>query len=169
MGTPHYMSPEQISGAQVDQRSDLDPLRTCALRNRHRGTAVDLDDAWAILVGHRDTPPSCRATTAPSSPRYFERIILDLLAKEPERRPQDARELGRRIGTAAPLSVYVPTVVSPAIGVPPTSGACGNPRRGVPHPFLAPTPAALLDPGMTTGHKATVPDWAAPRRTRRRA
>ena len=62
----------------------------------------DLDDAWAVLVGHRDTPPEPPRSHRAELPEYFERIILDLLAKDPEERPHDAGELRRRIGAAAP-------------------------------------------------------------------
>ncbi|MFE2606017.1 tetratricopeptide repeat protein [Streptomyces mirabilis] len=156
MGTPHYMSPEQISGAQVDQRSDLYSFG-CVLYEIATGAPpFDLDDAWAILVGHRDTPPEPPRHHRAELPEYFERIILDLLAKEPERRPQDARELGRRIGTGRTTPVYVPTVVSPAIGRP------ADERRMLEPSTRAPAPSSSREPrlpswtrGMTTGHKAT--------------
>ncbi|MGA4838016.1 tetratricopeptide repeat protein [Streptomyces sp. G45] len=155
MGTPHYMSPEQISGAEVDQRSDLYSFG-CVLYELATGAPpFDLEDAWAILVGHRDTQPEPPRRRRGELPEYFERIVLDLLAKEPDQRPPDARELGRRIaagriasGAPAPPGAsslwYVPTVVtSPA-------------RRP------APPPPARREPllpswtrGMTTGHKAT--------------
>ncbi|MFD9902959.1 tetratricopeptide repeat protein [Streptomyces sp. NPDC059063] len=154
MGTPHYMSPEQISGAEVDQRSDLYSFG-CVLYELATGAPpFDLEDAWAILVGHRDTQPEPPRRRRGEIPEYFERIVLDLLAKRPDERPRDARELGRRItagrtalgasGAAGPHPTYVPTVVSPSLrrtGHPPTE------RR---EPLLP-----SWTRGMTTGHKAT--------------
>ncbi|MGW2973594.1 serine/threonine-protein kinase, partial [Streptomyces mirabilis] len=105
MGTPHYMSPEQISGAQVDQRSDLYSFG-CVLYEIATGAPpFDLDDAWAILVGHRDTPPEPPRHHRAELPEYFERIILDLLAKEPD-------EPGTT-GTPAAFTVSLARILSP--------------------------------------------------------
>ncbi|MCX5252485.1 tetratricopeptide repeat protein [Streptomyces sp. NBC_00201] len=144
MGTPHYMSPEQIGGSEVDQRSDLYSLG-CVLYEIATGAPpFDLDDAWAILVGHRDTPPQPPRSRRAELPEYLEKIILDLLAKLPEQRPHDARELSRRISMGRTTPAYVPTVVTP------------RPTLRPPEP--APTHEVRLPSwtrGMTTGHKAT--------------
>ncbi|MDC0769056.1 serine/threonine-protein kinase [Streptomyces sp. HD] len=143
MGTPHYMSPEQIGGEEVDQRSDLYSLG-CVLYEIATGVPpFDLDDPWAILVGHRDTPPRPPRTHRAELPDYFERIILDLLAKRPEERPHDGRELGRRIGLGRTTPTYVPTVVTP------------QPVLRPPEPVARETRLPSWTRGMTTGHKAT--------------
>jgi eukaryotic-like serine/threonine-protein kinase len=97
MGTPHYMSPEQIGNAEVDQRSDLYSLG-CVLYELATGRPpFDLDDAWSILVGHRDTQPEPPRAKRPELPVELERLILDLLAKDPDDRPQDAADVGGRL------------------------------------------------------------------------
>ncbi|OIJ89881.1 serine/threonine protein kinase [Streptomyces sp. MUSC 14] len=97
LGTPHYMSPEQIGGGEVDRRSDLYSLG-CVLYEIATGAPpFDLADAWAVLIGHRDTPPRPLRELRPELPAHLEGIILDLLAKRPEERPYDAGELVRRI------------------------------------------------------------------------
>ncbi|MFB7918433.1 tetratricopeptide repeat protein [Streptomyces sp. NPDC056061] len=141
MGTPHYMSPEQISGGQVDHRSDLYSLG-CVLYEIATGAPpFDLDDTWGVLVGHRDTEPEPPRTRRAELPGFFDRVVLDLLAKAPAERPADAGDLRRRIvtgrtgeqhrpgGRALPLAPSVP-------GVRPGSGLPDWTR------------------GMTTGHKA---------------
>ncbi|SNX56331.1 serine/threonine protein kinase [Streptomyces sp. TLI_55] len=146
MGTPHYMSPEQIGGSEVDQRSDLYSLG-CVLYEITTGVPpFDLDDAWAILVGHRDTPPRPPRGHRAEVPAYFEKIILDLLAKLPEQRPHDARELGRRISLGRTTPTYVPTVVTPQ---PTLRPALDPPSRATRLPSWT--------RGMTTGHKAVGP------------
>ncbi|MFE0518308.1 tetratricopeptide repeat protein [Streptomyces sp. NPDC058954] len=144
MGTPHYMSPEQIGGSEVDQRSDLYSLG-CVLYEIATGVPpFDLDDPWAILVGHRDTPPRPPRSHRAELPEYLERIILDLLAKRPEQRPPDAQELGRRLGLGRTTPAYVPTVVTPQpVLHPPGQRPAGTPRL------------PSWTRGMTMGHKAT--------------
>ncbi|MGP4007028.1 tetratricopeptide repeat protein [Streptomyces sp. 4N124] len=145
MGTPHYMSPEQISGTEVDRRSDLYSLG-CVLYEIATGAPpFDLDDAWAILIGHRDTPPQPPRSHRAELPEYFEKVILDLLAKRPDQRPHDARELVRRIDAGRTTPTYVPTVVTP------------QPELRPPEPERAPRETRLPSwtRGMTTGHKAT--------------
>ncbi len=148
MGTPHYMSPEQIGGSDVDQRSDLYSFG-CVLYELATGAPpFDLDDAWAVLVGHRDTPPEPPRSHRTELPEFLDRIILDLLAKEPGQRPHDAREVGHRIDAGRSTPAYVPTVVSARVR-PETA------RRLVPHEaHEARLPSWTR--GMTTGHKATV-------------
>ncbi|OAH10377.1 serine/threonine-protein kinase [Streptomyces jeddahensis] len=175
MGTPHYMSPEQIGGEGVDQRSDLYSFG-CVLYELATGAPpFDLDDAWAVLVGHRDTPPEPPRRHRAELPEFVEDLILGLLAKEPDERPNDARELARTIAAGRSGSAYVPTVVSPPV-----------PGREEPSPRPSTGEAPLRPPaerpqqppsreprlpswtrGMTTGHKAsaslrtTPPDAAA--------
>ncbi|MFF4580339.1 tetratricopeptide repeat protein [Streptomyces sp. NPDC001389] len=97
MGTPHYMSPEQIAGGEVDHLSDLYSLG-CVLYEIATGAPpFDLGDSWSVLVGHRDTAPVPPRDHRPELPEYFERIVLELLAKRPEDRPGDARHLHRRL------------------------------------------------------------------------
>ncbi|MGI5400921.1 tetratricopeptide repeat protein [Streptomyces sp. CA-135486] len=139
MGTPHYMSPEQISGDHVDHRSDLYSLG-CVLYEIATGAPpFDHDDTWAVLVGHRDTAPRPLRTHRAEIPEYFQRIVLDLLAKTPEERPTDAEDLRRRFGTATRHGR--------------THQVLPGPRPQQPDSREPRLPSWTR--GMTTGHKAT--------------
>ncbi|MYQ79662.1 MULTISPECIES: serine/threonine-protein kinase [unclassified Streptomyces] len=146
MGTPHYMSPEQISGGQVDHRSDLYSLG-CVLYEIATGAPpFDLGDSWGILVGHRDTPPEPLRSHRAELPGFFDRVVLDLLAKTPEERPADAHDLRRRIAVGR-------TGEQPFLGPPGEA-----PTTPVTLVGPAPAPAAPLPAWahtMTGGHKAT--------------
>lgn len=106
MGTPHYMSPEQIGAdEEIDHRSDLYSLG-CVLYEIATGAPpFDLGDAWAVLVGHRDTAPEPPGRLRDGLPEELDRLILDLLAKSPDERPQNAADVGGRLKAmrAAPL------------------------------------------------------------------
>ncbi|THA36204.1 serine/threonine protein kinase [Streptomyces sp. A1277] len=148
MGTPHYMSPEQISGGQVDHRSDLYSLG-CVLYEIATGAPpFDLEDSWGILVGHRDTPPEPPRSHRAELPGFFDRVVLDLLAKTPEERPADAHDLRRRIavGRTGEQPFLEPTGQVPL--APPVPVAFPGPPHAAPR---LPAWAAA----MTGGHKAT--------------
>ncbi|MEW5632706.1 serine/threonine-protein kinase, partial [Streptomyces hydrogenans] len=135
MGTPHYMSPEQIGGGDIDHRSDLYSLG-CVLYELATGAPpFDLDDSWAVLVGHRDTVPSPPRALRSELPDYFDRLVVDLLAKVPDQRPRDASDLRRRITTGRTLGggPHVP----PPIPADPTDGL----GHTVPLPEPGATPA----------------------------
>ncbi|WP_435189902.1 tetratricopeptide repeat protein [Streptomyces sp. bgisy126] len=133
MGTPHYMSPEQIGGGEIDHRSDLYSLG-CVLYELATGVPpFDLGDSWAILIGHRDTVPRPPRSHRAELPDYFDRLVVDLLAKVPEERPADAGDLRRRIvsGRAGP-SPFAPPPLPPTRPVPvdPGPGAHGSVAPG---------------------------------------
>ncbi|WP_351224524.1 serine/threonine-protein kinase [Streptomyces sp. NPDC002133] len=141
MGTPHYMSPEQIGGGHVDHRSDLYSLG-CVLYEIATGVPpFDLEDPWSVLVGHRDTPPVPPRKHRGELPSFLDRIVLDLLAKTPEGRPADAKELLRRITAARSVSGRA----QPEAPGPEQQEAASARERRLP---------SWTD-GMTTGHKAT--------------
>jgi serine/threonine protein kinase/Flp pilus assembly protein TadD len=85
LGTIPYMSPEQINGKRIDQRSDLFSLGVIfyemisGQRPFQGETAAEL--ITSIL---RDTP---------LPPKYLDQIILRCLMKEPKERYQAAREI----------------------------------------------------------------------------
>ncbi|MGP3953543.1 tetratricopeptide repeat protein [Streptomyces sp. 7N604] len=156
MGTPAYMSPEQIAGDALDHRSDLYSLG-CVLYEMATGAPpFDHGDAWAVLVGHRDTAPEPLRTHRPELPESLERIVLDLLAKDPEDRPGDAAELGERIVTAR--AAAGPGVAGDRVaawGEAAWGGADSGARLAA-LPYVGPGPTRLpaWARGMTTGSKA---------------
>lgn len=147
MGTPHYMSPEQISGGHIDHRSDLYSLG-CVLYEIATGAPpFDLDDAWGVLVGHRDTEPEPLRSHRAELPGFFDRVVLELLAKAPEQRPADAGDLRRRIALGRTGGQ---PYLEPAGRVPLAApGPVGHPGTG-PLPRLPDWTR-----GMTSGVKAT--------------
>ncbi|MEU3194112.1 protein kinase, partial [Streptomyces sp. NPDC006992] len=100
MGTPHYMSPEQIADSAVDHRSDLYSFG-CVLYEIATGSPpFEGADPWAVLVGHRDTPPVPPCVHRPDLPPPLATAILRLLAKAPDERPGAAAGLAGELAAA---------------------------------------------------------------------
>ncbi|MFG2227553.1 tetratricopeptide repeat protein [Streptomyces sp. NPDC048644] len=162
MGTPHYMSPEQIDAGTVDHRSDLYSLG-CVLYEIATGAPPFGDgDAWAVLVGHRDAAPEPPRARRPELPEPYERIMLELLAKDPDDRPVDAGELTARLADARrghhgrqPRAVQdtVPAARTRRLpswtrgmGIGSPAGGARSPGRGGPGPALAQLTGAWTGP-----------------------
>ena len=95
MGTPAYMSPEQVAGRPLDHRTDLFSfgvlLYEMATGRRPFEGASSAELASAIL---RDAPPAIEHADLPEGLR---RVIDRCLEKKPERRFATAREAGEAL------------------------------------------------------------------------
>ncbi len=92
IGSAAYMSPEQAQGRPVDTRGDLYSLGA-TLYEMVCGKPLFEGDVLAVLSQHvRQQPPDPRAVNAAVSDRLAA-LILRLVAKLPEDRPQSAREV----------------------------------------------------------------------------
>lgn len=97
-GTPGYMAPEMIRGKPVDGRADLYALGCVAYWLLTGRLVFSAGTTTATLVDHLTeppTPPSKRMDTP--LPGELEELILDLLAKKPEDRPESAELVGDRL------------------------------------------------------------------------
>ncbi len=90
VGTPFYMSPEQIIGKDIDFRSDLYSLG-CTIFECTTGKVPFTKGDLSYHHIHTE-PPRPRAMN-PELSKEMERIILKLLAKNPDKRYQSARDI----------------------------------------------------------------------------
>jgi eukaryotic-like serine/threonine-protein kinase len=102
VGTPAYMSPEQCKGGgQIDGRSDLYSLG-CVLYGMLAGRPPFVGEGGGDVLAHHifvvPEPPSAHS---PGVPPELDAIVMRLLEKDPARRFQSARELGRVLGEAS--------------------------------------------------------------------
>jgi serine/threonine-protein kinase len=93
MGTPLYMSPEQIEGRAVDSRSDIYSLgATCY--HLLAGSPPHLGEtALAIAVQHLNVAPRPLENVRDDVPSGLARIVHRMMAKKPENRYQGPSEL----------------------------------------------------------------------------
>ena len=93
VGTPNYMSPEQINGPRVDERSDLFALGAVLYECLTGRPAFSGNNPWAVWGQVQNVhPPPPSQLNQRVSPE-LNRITLKLLAKKSEERYQSAEEL----------------------------------------------------------------------------
>jgi serine/threonine-protein kinase len=91
VGTPEYLSPEQISGADSGDTSDLYALGVVAYEMFTGRKPFVHDDLVPLLQMHLVTPPVPPREYAPQLPANLEALILTLLRKDPRDRYPSAR------------------------------------------------------------------------------
>lgn len=97
MGTPHYMSPEQCLGEELDARSDIYSLGVVLYELLCGGVPFDSPISMAVVVQHvNQAPPSLRAINA-SIPAAVEAVVMRALAKQREARPQSGGALAKEL------------------------------------------------------------------------
>ncbi len=101
IGTPAYMAPEQCLSQPVDGRTDLYALG-CLLYEMVTGSPPFTEgSSLAVALAHvHDTPVAPRSLDA-DVPAELDLLIRDLLAKDPERRPDDAATVHQHLTAIA--------------------------------------------------------------------
>ncbi len=116
MGTPSYMSPEQIMGLPVDGRSDLFSAGVILYQflTGERPFAGSATTTMQKVLKEDPLPPSTLNVQAPAG---MDAVVRKALAKRPEDRFQTAREFADALRAAAPgvsLAATDPTLVGAA-------------------------------------------------------
>jgi hypothetical protein len=88
IGTAGYMSPEQARGKHVDHRTDIYALGAMAYEMVLGRRPFDGESAVDILAQHLADPPPPPSWLWPGIPESFERLLLALLEKRAEDRPE---------------------------------------------------------------------------------
>ncbi len=104
VGTPHYMSPEQCMGEEVDGRSDIYSLGIILFEMLAGMAPFNSTTPTAIAVQQvSKTPPSLRDRNPKVSPEV-EAVVMRTLRKLPEDRPQTASALAQELLAAVKCS-----------------------------------------------------------------
>lgn len=93
MGTPLYMSPEQIRAEKLDQRSDLYSVGVTAYHMLCGQPPFKGDTAMAVAVQHLNDSPAPLSDRRSDLPKPLADLVHKLLRKKPEERYQSFTEV----------------------------------------------------------------------------
>jgi serine/threonine protein kinase len=96
-GTPEYMAPEQSEGSPVDARSDLFSIGCVLYRLCTSIVPFPGRSLLAILRAKEMHSPPPPHEVNPEVPGALSRLVMQLLARDPEERPASAHLLAREL------------------------------------------------------------------------
>ena len=114
VGTIAYIAPEQAVGKPPEPSADLYSLGAVLYELVTGGPPFPGDDALAIISQHLRTPPVAPAWRNPEVPSPLDALIVRLLAKDPQSRPQSAAEVAAALAALAEPVSRRPSTVEPA-------------------------------------------------------
>jgi eukaryotic-like serine/threonine-protein kinase len=93
MGTPHYMSPEQVEGKELDHRSDIYSLGVSAYHMLTGQTPYTGDSAIAVAMQHVNGKPKPMKDLRAELPDSLCRLVMKMMARERKKRHQAGKEI----------------------------------------------------------------------------
>jgi serine/threonine protein kinase/tetratricopeptide (TPR) repeat protein len=106
IGTPEYMSPEQVEGKEIDQLADIYALGVILFEMLTGKVPFEGDTPLSIAVKHKTEVPQDPRNLNAQVPPDLSQLILKCLEKEKRNRPQSAEEVSSQL---AGIEQEVPT------------------------------------------------------------
>ncbi len=133
VGTPAYMSPEQLEGREVSARSDIYSLGLVLYEMFTGKPAFTASNLTELMQTRSESMPSSPSTIVPDLDPAVERVILRCLEADPRQRPSSVLAIAAALPGGNPLAAAlaagetpspelvaaasVSGVISPAFGV----------------------------------------------------
>jgi serine/threonine-protein kinase len=95
LGSPRYLSPEQITGQRADYRADIFSLGVVLYEMLTGSTPFTADNIGALMSQITSSEPPAPSASNPHVPLMLDYIVAKALAKAPDSRYQSAGELAR--------------------------------------------------------------------------
>ncbi|MEW5875263.1 MAG: serine/threonine-protein kinase [Candidatus Zixiibacteriota bacterium] len=97
MGTPHYISPEQLRGEPVDRRCDIFSLGVVAYELLTRQKPFSGESISQLIYQITQVNPKPPSDLDENIPSMFDTIVLKALAKDPLERYQTVEQMGQAL------------------------------------------------------------------------
>lgn len=97
VGTPDYMSPEQVDGKEADQRSDIYSLGIIFYEMLTSKVPFEGDTSFSVALKHKTEMPKDPREFNTGIPDYLSRLILKCMEKKREDRYQSVTEIVREL------------------------------------------------------------------------
>jgi len=126
VGTPMYMSPEQLRGHEVDGRTDLYAVAAVLFELVTGRMAFEADSDYALMMKQLNDPPPPPSSIVPDVPSALDAIVTKAMSKSPDDRHANAMTLAKELQRVRRLS----SNPSAAVGVPATRLITDTPASG---------------------------------------
>jgi len=150
IGTPAYMSPEQIRGKEGDERSDLYSLAIVLYEMLCGTVPFDADSDFETQRGHLEVTPPALTKRVPELPAQINKALMRALEKDPRDRFESVEAFGEAIGLAdiqrQSIAILRQMVAQPGVTMPPPPLG-GTAARPTPKTARAPEPLRMTPAG----------------------
>ncbi|HJZ10629.1 MAG TPA: serine/threonine-protein kinase, partial [Acidobacteriota bacterium] len=114
IGTPRYMSPEQFSGAKVDQRADIYSIGIILFEMLTGSLPYEANTPASVMYAHLNFPPKRPTQLISDLPLALENVILKSLEKDPAGRFQSVMEFRNALEPFLnSIAPFAPTLLDP--------------------------------------------------------
>jgi serine/threonine protein kinase len=167
IGTPEYMSPEQVRSEKLDGRSDVYSLGVLIFELFTGELPFHGDTPMSVILAHLETPPPLDGTRATWLPRPLVPVLQKALAKDRNERYRSPREVAEALRSARAV-LTGPTLVQPRPA--PRGSAAARPLPApVPDPLTVPSPTPVSTPTPVVAPTAPLPQPSPTPREKPRA
>ncbi len=132
VGTPAYMSPEQITGKEVSQKSDIYALGLVLYEIFTGKQTFQADTIGDLLQKQQTTAPTNPSDILKEINPIVEKTILQCLEKNPEERPKSALQVAMMMPGGNPLEAAIAAGETPSPEM-----VAAAPKKGALKPAVA--------------------------------
>ncbi|WP_437326709.1 serine/threonine-protein kinase [Sorangium sp. So ce381] len=163
LGSPRFMSPEQISHGKVDLRTDVYSLGVILYQMLCGKVPFEAQNSVQILIAHLQQPVPRMKERNPEAdvPEPLEAFVLRCLSKDPDGRPANMEALIRGLGECAQAMGLSPAFGSTGLVTMDSTGTGRMPTPMPPVRVMTAIPASSSSPSSTSGATTSQVDDAS--------